>query len=176
MESETNNVEKPDKEIIYKSLDEILKESLVPNLTAVYNCPYYYGDMSRLEAESLLLDKPNGSFLLRNSSDKRRFPFSITFKQNEEIWSMRMEFYRNQFRFEFQESWMPSFESAISLIEHCQGIPESPVKQPILRKDPFSLKDLSKAVVSDSTTYGDVKKLPIPRELHDYLKLQKLKM
>ena len=175
-ESETNNIEKPDKEIIYTSLDEILKESLVPHLTAVYSCPYYYGEMSRLEAEGLLLNKPNGSFLLRNSSDKRRFPYSITVKQNEVIWSMRIEFYRNQVRFEDQESWMPCFESAMDLIEHYQKIPNPTLLQPVLRKIPFSLKELTKAIVSDCTTFGDVNELPIPRELHEYLRLQKLKM
>ena len=65
---------------------------------------------------------------------------------------------------------MPCFESAMGLIDHYQKIPNPTILQPVLRKDPFSLKELSKAVVSDSTTYGDVKELPIPRELHEYLR------
>ena len=89
---------------------------------------------------------------------------------------MRIEFYKNQCRLEHQESWMPCFESAMDLIEHYQKIPNPTLLQPVLRKDPFSLKELSKAVVSDSTTFGDVNELPIPRELHKYLRLQKLTM
>ena len=84
--SETSNIENPDNEIIYKTLEEILtnqfKESLVPHLADVYNCPYYFGDMSRLEAEKLLQNEPDGSFLLRNSSEKGRYPYRYVFFKN----------------------------------------------------------------------------------------------
>jgi len=176
--SATSNIENFDNEIIYKSLEEILinqlNESLVPHLVDVFNCPYYFGDMSRLEAEDLLQNEPDGSFLLRNSSDKTRFPYSITFKKNGEISSLRITFSGNQFRFEGQYPRMPNFDSVIYLIENYMKIPNATLRTPVLRKNPFSLKDLSKAIVSDSTTFDEIMQLPIPQELKEYLRLQKL--
>jgi len=177
-DSSISNIENPDNEIIYKSLEEILinqlKESLVTHLADVYNCPYYFGDMSRLEAEKLLQNEPDGSFLLRNSSEKGRYPYSITFKKNGEISSLRITFSGNQFRFEGQYPRMPNFDSVIYLIENYMKIPNATLKTPVLRKDPFSLKDLSMAIVSDSTTFQEIMQLPIPQELKEYLRLQKL--
>ena len=39
-----------------------------------------------------------------------------------------------------------------------------------MRKMAFSLKNLTKAVICDSTTYKDVSKLPIPYKLQNFLK------
>ena len=41
---------------------------------------------------------------------------------------------------------------------------------PVLRKMPFSLQDLARTVICDSTTYNGVSKLPIPKTLQNYLR------
>jgi len=41
---------------------------LVPNLTEITSCTFYWGKMDRYEAEALLEAKPEGSFLLRDSA------------------------------------------------------------------------------------------------------------
>ena len=41
---------------------------LVPGLARITNCGFYWGVMDRYEAEALLDDKPEGTFLLRDSS------------------------------------------------------------------------------------------------------------
>ena len=38
---------------------------LIPQQREIINCPFYWGKIDRYEAEELLADKPEGSFLLR---------------------------------------------------------------------------------------------------------------
>ena len=46
---------------------------LVPGLASITNCGFYWGVMDRYEAEALLDDKPEGTFLLRDSSQVSRY-------------------------------------------------------------------------------------------------------
>ena len=48
---------------------EILK--LAKIFEMVQECPWYWGEMNKNEANKILADQPLGTFLLRNSSDKR---------------------------------------------------------------------------------------------------------
>ena len=50
---------------------------LVPGLTKVTSCGFYWGVMDRYAAEALLENKPEGTFLLRDSSQVRvAIPYS----------------------------------------------------------------------------------------------------
>merc|ERR1711990_1167700 len=53
---------------------------LVPHLSDITNCSFYWGKMDRYEAESLLDEKPEGSFLLRDSAQDE-YLFSVSFRR-----------------------------------------------------------------------------------------------
>ena len=46
------------------------------------------------------------------------------------------------------------------------------LKYPVLRKNSFSLKDLSRAVICDASTFENVSKLEIPETLKNFLKTE----
>ncbi|KAF0308427.1 Suppressor of cytokine signaling 4 [Amphibalanus amphitrite] len=49
---------------------------LVPDLLHIVNSPFYWGEMDRFEAERLLENKPEGTFLLRDSAQEE-YLFSL---------------------------------------------------------------------------------------------------
>jgi len=49
---------------------------LVPRLTDITSCGFYWGVMDRYEAEALLDNRPEGTFLLRDSSQVRQTSYS----------------------------------------------------------------------------------------------------
>ena len=51
----------------------------IPFLAEITACPYYWGKIDRYEAEALLENKPEGSFLLRDSAQDE-FVFSVSFR------------------------------------------------------------------------------------------------
>ena len=53
---------------------------LIPHQREIINCPFYWGKIDRYEAEELLADKPEGSFLLRDSAQDD-FVFSVSFRR-----------------------------------------------------------------------------------------------
>ncbi len=53
---------------------------LIPGQTEIANCPFYWGKMDRYEAEALLANKPEGSFLLRDSAQDE-YVFSVSFRR-----------------------------------------------------------------------------------------------
>lgn len=52
---------------------------LVPDLLEITRAPYYWGVMDRFEAERLLDNQPEGTFLLRDSAQSE-YLFSVSFR------------------------------------------------------------------------------------------------
>lgn len=52
---------------------------LVPDLLKITNAPYYWGVMDRFEAERILENKPEGTFVLRDSAQSE-YLFSVSFR------------------------------------------------------------------------------------------------
>ena len=161
----------------YKSLQEVLYENKVYLQSKVKNCSYYWPKITRVEAEKLLKDQPNGYFLLRDSSDKK-VAFCLTYKifMTDDITSIKMFKTGNGFQFEGDNLVVvEAFESPMELIDHFVNGNEprsnlNHLKMPFLRRNPLSLKDLSNTVVRESVTYCNIEKLPIPIELQTYIK------
>ncbi|CDW53867.1 SH2 domain containing protein [Trichuris trichiura] len=61
-------------------------------------CPWYWGALSPEEAECILVDKPVGSFLVRDSSDLRHF-FSLSYKGEKRVYHSRIGQDKGQFFF-----------------------------------------------------------------------------
>lgn len=59
-------------------------------LIVPFQCGWYWGPMSGDVAERLLSSEPNGSFLVRDSSDDH-YIFSLTFKLNGKVRHVRIE-------------------------------------------------------------------------------------
>ena len=63
---------------------------LIPGLKDIFNCPFYWGKMDRYEAEALLANKPEGSFLLRDSAQED-YVFSVSFRRYSRSLHARIE-------------------------------------------------------------------------------------
>lgn len=70
---------------------------LVPDLKQITNCSYYWGKMDRYEAERLLENKPEGTFLLRDSAQEE-FLFSVSFRKYGRSLHARIEQFNHKFR------------------------------------------------------------------------------
>ena len=132
---------------------------LISGMKYVYNCPFYWGKMDLFEAKQVLKNQVDGSFLLRDSE----FPeslFSVTFKRHSKIWNARIIKMDPQLTFDCYD---PS------------GFLSDPfrskqLKNPIFRKSPFTLQDLTRAIICDLTNFERVSNLGIPKSLENFLR------
>ncbi|KAF6028002.1 hypothetical protein EB796_013687 [Bugula neritina] len=147
---------------------------LVPQLIKVTNCGFYWGIMDRYEAESLLENKPEGTFLLRDSSQDD-FIFSVSFRRYGRSLHARVEQWNHLFSFDAHDSGVFKAKSITALLEHykdpqtCMFF-EPMLTRPLNRPNPFSLLHLARAVVCDSIDYDSIDNLAIPRNLQEYLR------
>ena len=63
---------------------------LIPCQADIIHCPFYWGKIDRYEAEALLANKPEGSFLLRDSAQDD-FVFSVSFRRYSRSLHARIE-------------------------------------------------------------------------------------
>lgn len=63
---------------------------LIPNQSDILGCPFYWGQMDRYQAEALLANQPEGSFLLRDSAQED-FVFSVSFRRYNRTLHARIE-------------------------------------------------------------------------------------
>ena len=82
---------------------------------------WYYGNITVDEAERLLRDEPNGSFLVRDSSDSqnRTDLFTITFKIHNRFGSVRVDYAKGYFSLSMQDPGLPLFRTMMDLIDYC---------------------------------------------------------
>jgi hypothetical protein len=59
-------------------------------LVMLFQCDWYWGPICGTAAEQVLSNEPDGSFLVRDSSDDR-YIFSLTFKLNGTVRHVRIE-------------------------------------------------------------------------------------
>lgn len=79
-------------------LQEDFIHCLVPDLMQITNCSFYWGKMDRYEAERLLDNKPEGTFLLRDSAQEE-FLFSLSFRKYGRSLHARIEQSDHEFRY-----------------------------------------------------------------------------
>jgi hypothetical protein len=63
---------------------------LIPNQGDILHCPFYWGKIDRYQAEALLANQPEGSFLLRDSAQDD-FVFSVSFRRYNRTLHARIE-------------------------------------------------------------------------------------
>ena len=65
-------------------------KSFISSISPPIDCGWYWGSISGEKAEKLLENEPEGSFIVRDSSDEN-YIFSLTFKLNGDIIHVRIE-------------------------------------------------------------------------------------
>lgn len=147
---------------------------LVPDLLQISGCCFYWGVMDRYEAEKYLENKPEGTFLLRDSAQEE-FLFSVSFRRYGRSLHARIEQWRHQFSFDSHDPGVFAADTVCGLIEHykdpmCCMFFEPMLTRPLNRNFCFSLQHLCRAMICHSTTYDGIGVLPLPNSLKDYLK------
>jgi len=83
---------------------------------------WYYGQMTWIQSTALLKSTPEGTFLVRDSSDPRfLYTLSVQRGPNEGPTSVRIHFSEGKFRLDAEEkiqNLMPAFTSVVDLVEH----------------------------------------------------------
>ncbi|XP_048485837.1 suppressor of cytokine signaling 5 [Plutella xylostella] len=147
---------------------------LVPDLQQITACCFYWGKMDRYQAERLLDNKPEGTFLLRDSAQEEHL-FSVSFRKYGRSLHARIEHHRQRFSFDAHDPAVFSAHTVTSLVEHykdpaCVMFFEPMLTAPLPRTNPFSLQQLARAAIVSHITYDGVEQLPLPARLRSYLK------
>lgn len=146
-------------------------------------CGWYWGDLSSAQANDILKNGQDGSFIMRDSSDACHL-FSLSLKANGFVISVRVAYSRGMFKLDScKQEDCPSFGSVVDLInyylesdEHTFQVTvpelgEFPVtlKHPIL-KEVYSLQHLCRlTVVSCCKNVHKLNSLPLPQHLVRYV-------
>ncbi|XP_062302778.1 suppressor of cytokine signaling 4 [Osmerus eperlanus] len=146
---------------------------LVPDLLQINNSPCYWGVLNRFEAEELLEDQPEGTFLLRDSAQDE-FLFSVSFRRYSRSLHARIEQDGKRFSFDGRDPCMYRDPCVTGLLKHYSDPAtclffEPLLSRPLPRTFPFSLQHLCRAVICSCTTYRGMDSLPLPLQLRHYL-------
>ncbi|XP_013388906.1 suppressor of cytokine signaling 5 [Lingula anatina] len=147
---------------------------LVPDLLHISACGFYWGIMDRYEAERVLENRPEGTFLLRDSAQEE-FLFSVSFRRYGRSLHARIEQWNHKFSFDSHDPGVFAADTVCGLIEHykdpsCCMFFEPMLTIPLNRTNPFSLQHLCRSVICSNTTYDGVTYLPLPKKLQAFLK------
>ncbi|XP_064600437.1 uncharacterized protein LOC135466718 [Liolophura sinensis] len=147
---------------------------LVPDLACITNCSFYWGVMDRYEAEKLLENKPEGTFLLRDSAQDE-FLFSVSFRRYGRSLHARVEQFNHKFSFDSHDPGVFATDTVCGLIEHykdpsCCLFFEPMLTLPLNRSFPFSLQHLCRSIIVSANTYDGITQLPLPNSLQGYLR------
>lgn len=156
------------------------------NIEKVKEYGWYWGPLSSEAAEKILSNEPDGSFIVRDSSDDH-YIFSLTFKLNNCVRHVRIEQDQGTFSFgscaKFKSRTIMEFID--NAVEHSRsgrylfflhrrpehGPMRVQLTNPVSRfKHIQSLQHLSRFVILKAVVRKDlIQTLPLPRRLLDYL-------
>ncbi len=149
---------------------------------------WYWGPITRVEAEERLGSYTDGTFLVRDSSDDR-YLLSLSFRSQGKTLHTRIEYSNGCFSFySYPDSDSEGFHSVVELIkksmEHSQegvfcfsraralGSPAVPVRllKPFSRYNHVrSLQHYCRFAIRQSIRFDLIRKLPLPRHVHGFL-------
>ncbi|XP_071510397.1 uncharacterized protein [Diadema antillarum] len=158
------------------------------SLRRISECGWYWGPMSWDDAEMRLENTPDGSFLVRDSSDDRHI-LSLTFRVQGSTHHTRIEHHNGKFSFWSQPTTHGS-SSIVEFIEEAMrhsrngrflyflrprwpGLPPIPLQllYPISRfQKARSLQHMCRFVIRRHVRLDHIDALPLPRRLKEYLR------
>ncbi|XP_038049699.1 uncharacterized protein LOC119723209 [Patiria miniata] len=164
------------------------REQFAVSLRRISEYGWYWGPMSWDDAESRLENMPDGSFLVRDSSDDRHL-LSLSFRAQGSTHHTRVEHHNGKFSFWSQ----PCSHGSASIVEFVEeamrhshsgrvlyflrprmpGYPPAAVQllYPISRfQKSRSLQHMCRFVIRKHVRLDHIDNLPLPRRLKDYLK------
>lgn len=161
---------------------------LMLGLRNVARYGWYWGPVTRVEAEEKLQGADDGVFLVRDSSDDR-YLLSLSFRSQGKTLHTRIEYSNGYFSFySFPDSDSEGYRSIVDLIEwsmhhskagvfcfsrgKAMGSPAVPVRllKPLSRFNQVrSLQHYCRFVIRQSIRFDCIRQLPLPRHVHGYL-------
>lgn len=165
-----------------------VKWTLANELLRLSRYGWYWGPVSREEAEEKLSGQPEGAFLVRDSTDDR-YLFSLSFRSSGRTLHTRVEYCNGEFSF-YAQPRSDSYRSMAELIEQCVAESQSgiycysrgtsgvgaqsyPVKltRPVSRfAQVRSLQYLCRFVIRQHTRVDHIQNLPLPVSVKGWLK------
>ena len=164
------------------------KWTLANELLRLSKYGWYWGPVSREEAEEKLAGQPEGAFLVRDSTDDR-YLFSLSFRSSGRTLHTRVEYCNGEFSF-YAQPQSDSYRSMAELIEQCVAESQSgiycysrgtsgigsqsyPVKltRPVSRfAQVRTLQYLCRFVIRQHTRVDHIQNLPLPVSVKGWLK------
>ncbi|KAL2097557.1 hypothetical protein ACEWY4_006764 [Coilia grayii] len=160
--------------------------SLTMELKKLAKQGWYWGPITRWEAEEKLTNLVDGSFLVRDSSDDR-YLLSLSFRSQGKTLHTRIEHSNGSFSF-YEQPDVEGHTSIVDLIEHsikdsesgafCYSRSRLPgsATYPVRLTNPVSrfmqvrsLQYLCRFVIRQYTRIDLIQKLPLPNKMKDYL-------
>ncbi|XP_030591186.1 uncharacterized protein LOC115784195 isoform X2 [Archocentrus centrarchus] len=163
--------------------------SFATSLRELEKCGWYWGPMNWEDAEMKLKGKPDGSFLVRDSSDPR-YILSLSFRSQGVTHHTRMEHYRGTFSLWCHPKFEDRCHSVVEFIERAimhskngkflyflrsrvPGLPPTPVQllYPVSRFSSVkSLQHLCRFCIRQLVRIDHIAELPLPTPLIAYLR------
>ncbi|XP_046894353.1 suppressor of cytokine signaling 7-like isoform X5 [Hypomesus transpacificus] len=163
--------------------------SFTTSLRELEKCGWYWGPMNWEDAEMKLKARPDGSFLVRDSSDPR-YILSLSFRSQGVTHHTRMEHYRGTFSLWCHPKFEDRCHSVVEFIERAimhskngkflyflrsrvPGLPPTPVQllYPVSRFSSVkSLQHLCRFCIRQQIRIDHIQELPLPRPLIIYLR------
>lgn len=175
---------------VYERVEQRMLGSngLCLGLRDLSNHGWYWGPITRVEAEERLTGTNDGTFLVRDSSDER-YLLSLSFRSQGKTLHTRIEYSNGYFSFySFPDSDTEGYQSVVELIESSMqysqegvfcfsraralGSPAVPVRllKPFSRFNHVrSLQHYCRFVIRQSIRFDLIRQLPLPRHVHGYL-------
>ncbi len=170
----------------FQSSGPMVVTSLTEELKKLAKQGWYWGPITRWEAEEKLINLLDGSFLVRDSSDDR-YLLSLSFRSQGKTLHTRIEHSNGRFSF-YEQPDIEGHTSIVDLIDHsikdsengafCYSRSRLPgsAMYPVRLTNPVSrfmqvrsLQYLCRFVIRQYTRIDLIRKLPLPNKMKDYL-------